>query len=225
MDLETRAGRHAALGDPIRLAVAEALTRGDLSPAELGASLGVRPNLLAHHLEVLEAAGLVRRTRSEGDGRRRYVSLVTEAARDLGLDARPLGEPVLFVCTQNSARSQIAAALWRTATGGVAGSAGTEPASRVHPMAVAVAGEAGIDLTGASPRHLDDAGGGWATVVTVCDRAHEALSEPTVHWSTPDPAPIGTRGAFVDALTTLEKRVRATGARSRTPWHFLPRPN
>lgn len=213
MDLKLRAERHAALGDPIRLAVAEALTGGDLSPTELGASLGIRSNLLAHHLEVLESVGLVRRTRSEGDGRRRYVSLVTEAARTLGLDARPLVEPVLFVCTQNSARSQLAAALWQATTGGVAGSAGTEPASRVHPLAVAVAGEAGIDLTGASPRHLDDAGGEWATVVTVCDRAHEAISEPTVHWSTPDPAPIDTVDAFVDALTALEMRVRATGSK------------
>ena len=57
--LELRASRHGALGDPIRLAIVEALGCCDRSPAELGGRLGLGSNLLAHHLDVLEAAGLL----------------------------------------------------------------------------------------------------------------------------------------------------------------------
>lgn len=72
---------HAALGDPSRLAIVDQLTGSDRSPQELQELLGVPSNLLAHHLDVLAAAGLIERSRSSGDGRRRYVHLVTDRLR------------------------------------------------------------------------------------------------------------------------------------------------
>jgi ArsR family transcriptional regulator, arsenate/arsenite/antimonite-responsive transcriptional repressor / arsenate reductase (thioredoxin) len=101
--------------------------------------------------------------------------------------ARPAGQ-VLFVCSHNSARSQLAAALWTARTGGVATSAGTHPADRVHPGAVAAATRAGLDLSDAEPRMLD-ADEQADLVVTVCDQAHEELDPDPGwwHWSLPDP--------------------------------------
>src|SRR5437773_859154 len=78
-ELRRRAAVHAALSDPGRLAIVDTLSRGEASPGELGRSLGMATNLLAHHLCVLEDVGLVRRHRSEGDRRRSYIAL----ARDL----------------------------------------------------------------------------------------------------------------------------------------------
>ena len=65
-----------ALADPVRLAVVDAVVGADVSPGRLAADLHVRGNLLAHHLRVLESAGIVRRVRSEADRRRHYVQLV-----------------------------------------------------------------------------------------------------------------------------------------------------
>ncbi|MFN7151295.1 MAG: ArsR/SmtB family transcription factor, partial [Microthrixaceae bacterium] len=70
-DLELRARRHAALSDPARLAIVDELSVSDRSPLELGRDLAMESNLLAHHLDVLEQAGVVVRRRSSGDGRRR----------------------------------------------------------------------------------------------------------------------------------------------------------
>src|SRR5450755_275347 len=75
LSLEQRARRYAALGEPVRLAIIDQLTLGDASPGELGAVVDLPTNLLAHHLRVLEEAGLIRRVRSEGDRRRSYVQL------------------------------------------------------------------------------------------------------------------------------------------------------
>ena len=75
MNLEERAAVHAALGEPVRLALADQLIAGDASPSDLAESLDLGTNLLAHHLKVLEAAGVIRRVRSEGDRRRSYVQL------------------------------------------------------------------------------------------------------------------------------------------------------
>ena len=125
-----RAARHAALGDATRLAIVDELVCSDRSPFELRARLGLESNLLAHHLDVLEGVGLIARTRSSGDGRRRYVRLRAEALDGL-VPAGPLGpEPALFVCTHNSARSQLAAGLWEQLTSMTAQSAGTHPAAR-----------------------------------------------------------------------------------------------
>ena len=74
-NLDRRAAVFAALGEPVRLALVDRLVAGDASPGELAADVGLGSNLLAHHLSVLEDAGIIRRARSEGDRRRSYVHL------------------------------------------------------------------------------------------------------------------------------------------------------
>lgn len=215
--LTERAALHAALGEPVRLAIVEDLATSDRSPKELAARFSIPTNLLAHHLDVLQDVGLVERFVSAGDRRRRYVRLVRGPLARLGLaTARPAGE-VLFVCSHNSARSQLAAAMWNARTGGPASSAGTHPADRVHPGAVAAAARAGLDLSNATPRLLDHDERA-DLVVTVCDRAHEDLDpEPGWwHWSLPDPVDDGRAAAFDAVVVHLDDRIRAVTNGSAT---------
>lgn len=208
-DLRVRAAKHAALGDPARLAIVDLLTVGDASPSELQGRLEIPSNLLAHHLKVLEAEGIVVRARSEGDRRRTYVRLVRSALAELvPPSSLPRGTRVVFVCTANSARSQLAAALWQRASAVPAASGGTRPAARIHPGAVAVARRRGLPLRSRRPRAVDDLLAGDDLVVTVCDRAHEELTDrPGLHWSVPDPVREGTDAAFDAAFDDLAARV------------------
>jgi ArsR family transcriptional regulator, arsenate/arsenite/antimonite-responsive transcriptional repressor / arsenate reductase (thioredoxin) len=209
--LAERARRHAALGDPVRLAIVEDLISSDLTSHELQERSGIASNSLAYHLEVLEQAGLITRCQSSGDRRRRYICL-----RRSALPA-PLPQPVvgpreaLFVCTHNSARSPLAAALWRQLTAGPATSAGTHPATRTNRGAIASGRRAGLDLGEARPRNLEDVARLPELVVTVCDRAHEELDpKPNwVHWSIPDPVQVGTRAAFDATVSELRDRITA----------------
>src|SRR5262249_31463686 len=114
-ELERRTSIHAALSDPARLRITDTLLAGDASPSELAAMLAMPSNLLAHHLHVLEQAGLVTRRRSEGDRRRTYLQLIPGALDALAPPPARAAVRVLFVCTANSARSHLAAALWRRA--------------------------------------------------------------------------------------------------------------
>ena len=206
--LELRASRHDALGEPARLAIIDELTVSDRAPIELREQLGIPSNLLAHHLDVLEGVGLIGRTKSSGDGRRRYVHLRPDALADLAPRRRVRLGPALFVCTANSARSQLAAVLWESIVQEPARSAGTHPAARVDPGAVAAARRAGLDLSGAIPQTLDDVDT-RRLVITVCDRAHEELGDNPewLHWSIPDPVPINTRAAFDGAVKELRDRI------------------
>jgi protein-tyrosine-phosphatase len=208
--IERRAAVHAALGEPVRLAIVEQLAVSDRAPSMLSAQFGLTGNLLAHHLDVLERVGLIGRTVSAGDRRRRYVRLRHQVLGDLAVGtARRRTGRALFVCTHNSARSQLAAALWRQRTGDDATSAGTHPAGRIHPGAVAVARRAGLELTDVHPRALEDGDLDADVIVTVCDRAHEELDAPAewLHWSVPDPVEAGTARAFDTALADLDDRI------------------
>lgn len=208
--IERRAAVHAALGEPVRLAIVEQLAVSDRAPSMLSAQFGLTGNLLAHHLDVLERVGLIERTVSAGDRRRRYVRLRHQVLGDLAVGtARRRTGRALFLCTHNSARSQLAAALWRQRTGDDATSAGTHPAARIHPGAVAAARRAGLELTDAHPRALEDGDLDADVIVTVCDRAHEELDAPAewLHWSIPDPVAAGTGRAFDTALADLDDRI------------------
>jgi protein-tyrosine-phosphatase/DNA-binding HxlR family transcriptional regulator len=206
--LERRAAVHAALGDVARLQIVDTLRLGDASPSELSTALGMPSNLLAFHLKALEAAGLIHRHRSEGDGRRTYLRLAKEALEDLGIGPLPAPQRVVFVCTANSARSHLAAALWRQATTIPVASAGTRPAERIDPGAVAVAQRRGLPLDQVRPRHLNEVVTAGDVVVTVCDVAHEELGGLTrLHWSIPDPVRSGTPAAFDAAYDELATRV------------------
>lgn len=219
--LARRAAIHAALADPHRLAVVEALALSDRSPSELAGQLEIGSNLLAHHVDVLGSAGVVERIASAGDRRRRYLRLRPEVlATLLGPAAAMAVDRVLFVCTANSARSRFAQALWNARHEVPAESAGTAPALRVHPEAVRAAARAGLDLGDAVPRRLEDVLEPADLVVTVCDIAHEDLGvigsgRRLLHWSIPDPAISGEPEAFDDALRLLSARVDPLAARVR----------
>jgi ArsR family transcriptional regulator, arsenate/arsenite/antimonite-responsive transcriptional repressor / arsenate reductase (thioredoxin) len=204
-----RAALHAALGEPVRLAIADALAVGDASPGELARVMGIPSNLLAHHLGVLEAAGVVRRSRSEADRRRSYVRLAAAAFPYVTARVEPAPARVVFVCSRNSARSQLAQALWASRARLPVVSAGTRPASRIHPRAVAVARRHGLELRPARPVHLADVVRPEDFVVAVCDHAYEELGRVArLHWSVPDPAARDDEPAFDDAFANLDDRVR-----------------
>ena len=214
-DVRRRAAVHHALGDVHRLSVVDALWVSDRTPTELGELTGLESNLLAFHLDVLEGAGVIARHRSQGDGRRRYVTLRPESVPDLGtLVVRRTG-PVLFVCSHNAARSQLAAGLWTATTGQGCLSAGTEPAEAVHPLAVRVAAVHGLDLSEVEPRSYDAVDADPGLVVSVCDRARESglpFEAPLLHWSVPDPVG-GRRAAFERAFADIHERIgRLAGA-------------
>jgi protein-tyrosine-phosphatase len=127
---------------------------------------------------------------------------------------------VLFLCTGNSARSQIAEKILNRKGRGrfVAESAGSEPAAHVNPLAVEALERHGYLWTGGQPRGLDGLPEQhWDFVITVCDRAKEACpffpGQPVIaHWGMPDPAAItGTeeakRRAFDDTLLTISRRL------------------
>lgn len=201
---------HAALGEPVRLAIVDDLAVTDRSPKELGDRHGLATNLLAHHLDVLESAGLIARFTSAGDRRRRYVRLVRAPLVGLGVvTTRPAGS-VLFLCSHNSARSQLAAALWTARTGSPAASAGAHPAMRVHRGAIAAARRAGLDLRDAVPQLVGTIDP-RVQVVTVCDRAHEELDPDSTwwHWSIPDPVETGTAAAFDAVVADLDERIHS----------------
>ncbi|MGC4771059.1 MarR family transcriptional regulator [Micromonospora sp. DT44] len=200
-----------AAGHPVRWGLLSELARGDLAVHELTARLGQPQNLVSYHLGKLRKAALVTARRSSADGRDTYYSLSLAHCAGLLSDAgaalhpglrlappspaTPVTGRVLFLCTGNSARSQMAEALLRERTAGAvqAFSAGSRP-KPVHPHAVTVMSARGIDLGSARPAHLDEfAGQPFDAVITLCDRVKEVCpdfpgSPRSAHWSIPDPA-------------------------------------
>jgi ArsR family transcriptional regulator, arsenate/arsenite/antimonite-responsive transcriptional repressor / arsenate reductase (thioredoxin) len=223
MSLAQRAAIHGVLADPYRLQIVDELAMSDRSPSELGISLGIGSNLLAHHLRVLEEAGIVERLASAGDARRRYVRLVPDAVSVIAEPVATLAaRHVLFVCTANSARSQLAAAIWNARHEVPASSAGTRPAERVRGEAIEAAARAGLDLRGARTRSIDEVTDDPDLVVTVCDIAHEEVrSLPAnvnlLHWSIPDPARRRSPSAFDRALGRITARVEILAPHVRPP--------
>ncbi len=127
---------------------------------------------------------------------------------------------VLFLCTGNSARSQIAEALLNQKGAGrfVAESAGSNPAARVNPYAIDILRQSGLEWRGHAPRGMDGLESTpWDFVITVCDRAKEACpifpGKPIqAHWGMPDPAEVqggdvAKRIAFTDAFTLISRRI------------------
>ena len=221
--VQRRAAVHAALGEPVRLAIVDRLGPGDASPGELAAAVGLGSNLLAHHLKVLQEAGVIRRVRSEGDKRRSYVQLCLEdpvvwAAAQAGLSTRLRGSGpvprVVFVCTANSARSQLAAARWNAISQVPAASAGTHPATRVHPRATAAGRRHGLKVGRVKPVGIEQVLQDGDLVVAVCDNVHEELDpgRDRLHWSIPDPVRADTDEAFETAYADITRRVERLAA-------------
>ncbi|MFB2582700.1 ArsR family transcriptional regulator [Herbiconiux sp. P15] len=217
-ELRRRAEVFAALGDQHRLQIVDLLTLGDLSSSEIEALLELRSNLVAHHLRVLEKAGIVSRTRSELDRRRTYIGLNAEVFGTLTPAVVATPPRVVFVCTANSARSQLAEAIWRDASRVPVASAGVSPGPAVNPGAVAAAARHGLTIDGdRAPRYVDQVLEERDLVVTVCDGAHEQMhGRDDLHWSIPDPARSDTPEAFEKAFTLITRRVQVLLRRFRT---------
>lgn len=211
-----------AAAHPVRWRLLNALAHGDRQVHELTALLGGQQSLVSYHLGLLRKADLVRTRRSSADGRDIYYRLdlarcgqllaAAGAALNPGLRlvpppapaltdafrARPPGASpirVLFLCSGNSSRSQMAEALLARRSGGrvTTFSAGSRP-KPIHPHAVTTMAAYGIDLSAARPKHLDEfTGQHFDWVITLCDRVREVCPEfpggpATAHWSIPDPA-------------------------------------
>lgn len=176
-DLQARARVYAALGEPARLAIVDALTLGDASPGEIAQLLELPTNLVAHHVKVLQEAGVVARSRSEGDRRHTYLRVVSESLA--GLIPSPLraAPRVVFVCTRNSARSELAAALWPHRSRIPVASAGTRPAigSIPEPSAsLAATASHWISTAGPSMRPRSSRAPIWLS---------RSATTPTSNWS------------------------------------------
>jgi protein-tyrosine-phosphatase/DNA-binding transcriptional ArsR family regulator len=210
---------------PVRWQLLGELARSDRRGQELTERLGQRQNLVAYHLGQLRRAGVVAAHRSLADGRDVYYRLDLARCRELLTSAAASLHPalagdrtaiaatrpvrVLFLCTGNSARSQVAEALLRARAGpGVSvASAGSEPRP-VSPRVVEVLRARGIDPGDPRPEHVDAVGDGtFDLVVTLCDRVREACPdvEPGadhIHWSVPPPDhdDPGALDALVDEL-------------------------
>jgi protein-tyrosine-phosphatase len=205
----TRASIYAALADPGRLAIVDRLFLGDASPSELQALLSMPSNLITHHLNILQRAHVTHRTRSDGDRRRIYVSLNSEALESILPSPVRRAERVVFVCTQNSARSQLAVAIWHRHSKLPATSAGTHPVSGIHPGALAAARRHQLPMQARAPLHLNNVLAPGDLVVVVCDRAHEEFPGdlPRIHWSIPDPVRASAPEAFDRTVDALTKRI------------------
>ena len=215
----SRARVHAVLADQHRLAVLHHVALGDRTPKQLAGLLDIPMPLLSHHLNVLTDAGLVLRTASEQDGRKRFVTLQSSAFEYLDHEwlrervAPPSGR-VVFACTHNSARSVLAAALWSDRFHRPSAAGGTSPGSRIHPKTVRTARTHRLQLLQETPVRLADVLQDSDLLVTVCDAANEHVrAHPNrLHWSIPDPAASGTTQSFEQAFQQLSQRITRLGS-------------
>jgi ArsR family transcriptional regulator, arsenate/arsenite/antimonite-responsive transcriptional repressor / arsenate reductase (thioredoxin) len=222
---------------PLRWRLLRELARSDRQVRELKALLGQPQSLVSYHLGQLRAGGLVTTRRSSADRRDAYYSidlarcgeLLTAAGAALHPGLRlvpppaakvPAATRVLFLCTGNSARSQIAEAFAEHLAAGAleAASAGSRP-KPLHPNAVQVMREHGVDISGRTSKHLDTfTGQRFDYVISLCDRVREVCPEfpghpAVIHWSIPDPAASGgtdteTYPAFRAVADTLKTRIQ-----------------
>ncbi len=136
----------------------------------------------------------------------------------MGASNTPL-KRVLFLCTGNSARSQMAEALLRhvAADRFQAFSAGTAPREKVHPDAIQTLERKSVPVDGLTPKDVATfAGQPFDYVITLCDRAREHCPRfdfaEMMHWTFPDPAqvaePADRRRAFEEVFSGLSQRVR-----------------
>jgi protein-tyrosine-phosphatase len=203
---------------PVRWRLLQELAHSDRAVVELTGLLDAPQSLISYHLRELRVVGLVSKRRSSADRRDSYYCVDLRRCGELLGTAGDALHPslrlvpavhapryarrrgrrrprVLFLCTGNSARSQIAEALLRQQSAGTieAASAGSNP-KPLHPNAVRVMRQRGIDISANRTKHLDElVGQHFDLVVTLCDRVREVCPDfpghpDQVHWSIPDPA-------------------------------------
>jgi protein-tyrosine-phosphatase len=239
------------LSDPLRWQLVAELGRSDRRVGELVELVGKPQNVVSYHLGELRRAGIASARRSSADGRDVYYradlfrcrDLLGEAGRSLhpalslGPTPPDTAKPrrarprLLFLCTGNSARSQIAEVLVEQRSAGtvVARSAGSHP-KPLHPNAVRVMAERGIDIAGRPTKSLTRfASSRFDRVITLCDKVREICPELpgapiAAHWSIADPASAGgdddaTYPAFQHVADETEGRVALLLADLMTPTH------
>jgi protein-tyrosine-phosphatase len=226
------------LGDPLRWQLIAELGLSDRRVGELVQLVGKPQNVVSYHLSELRRAGIATARRSSADGRDVYYRADLVRCRDLLAEAgrslhgafsppTPIDDPhprrarprLLFLCTGNSARSQIAEALVEHRSAGTveARSAGSHP-KPLHPNAVRVMAEREIDIAGRATKSLTRfSRSRFDRIITLCDKVREICPQfpgaPTaVHWSIADPAAAGdddeaTYPAFQRVADEVESRV------------------
>jgi protein-tyrosine-phosphatase/DNA-binding transcriptional ArsR family regulator len=225
-------------GHPLRWRLLSELARSDRRVGELCELAGQRQSLVSYHLRQLRGGGLVSARRSLADGRDTYYALELARCGELlvsvgtslhpglasAVGARPgrgggfARASVLFLCTGNSARSQMAEALAGELSGGAvrAASAGSHP-KPLHPNAVRVMRERGIDLAGRRSKHLSEfTDRRFDYVISLCDRVREVCPEfpgnpQAIHWSIRDPA--REPGTDHETLPAFEQAAAELGTR------------
>ena len=230
------------LAHDIRWRILLALSRSDHRVEELVEQIKQPHNLLSYHLKRLRLQKLVSERRSSADARDIYYSLNLDRFRQMYLEtgqvlhpgvSEPFSTPqpqtktlsaspirVLFLCTHNSARSQMAEGLLRELGHNKVEvfSAGSEPTS-IHPLAIKVMSGRGIDLRTHRSKHMEEyLGQNFDYVITVCDRVREVCpifpGEPEhIHWSFPDPVAIegdlrAQESGFEDTARELTVRIQ-----------------
>jgi thioredoxin type arsenate reductase len=229
------------LSSEARWAILTILSKSDLRVHEIVTQVNQPQNLVSYHLQQLRDLDLIRETRSIADGREVYYSLNLTRLHKLyvaaglalhpalvtgdipEIQAAPESSPgplrVLFLCTHNSARSQMAEGILRKrgAEKFIVVSAGSQP-STVHPLAIRAMADMGIDISQQdSKSQMDYLEEHFDYVITVCDNARENCpifpgSPNQIHWSFPDPAVVpGTEAerlkAFKETALQLNTRI------------------
>ncbi len=228
------------LADETRLAIVRLLALSDLRAGEVVQQLQAPANAVSYHLKQLRSLGLLRDRRSSLDARDVYYSvdlarlqvLYTSAGETLhpGMAAphedqetlRELEHPlrILFLCTHNRARSQMAEGIARYLAGDQVEvySAGDKP-TEVHPRTIEVLEEMGIDTGRLYSKSMNEfLDQEFDYIITTCDRARGGCptfpGDPKqIHWSFPDPSEVeggeaAQQQAFRAARREMLTRIR-----------------
>jgi ArsR family transcriptional regulator, arsenate/arsenite/antimonite-responsive transcriptional repressor / arsenate reductase (thioredoxin) len=238
------------LAHDLRWTLLQQLVRSDYRVAELVSQVEQPLNLVSYHLRLLRRAGLVRERRSTADERSFYYSLDLERMHTFYLEAASslhpsLGEEItpgsrthwsfagpaprlLFLCTSNSARSQMAEALVGHLSQGQvqALSAGSHPAQAVNPLAIRTLARWGVKNSQSVPKSLElFVGQSFDRVITLCDRVRERcptwLDSSPIHWSLPDPSAV--EGSEAERQQVFDQLVRELDVRIRLLLTLLER--
>ncbi len=224
-----------ALAHEVRWKILVFLAHSDHNVAEIVRFLDQPQNVVSYHLRKLREHRVVSERRSSADSRDVYYSLDLDRFRLLyqatgemvhpalhsesliqekvewQLPASPLR--VLFLCTKNSARSQMAEGILRHLSQHAIEvySAGSQP-SALHPFAIRAMTTLGIDIGQQRSKHVDEfQDQSFASIVTVCDRMREVCPSfpgdcDRIHWSIPDP--IEVEGTSEEQYQAFEQTAR-----------------
>lgn len=228
----------ALLVDPMRRQLMAMLMLNDVVLNDLADAVRLPPETVAALLEPFLSTGVISQRRSDAHADQLYYHLDLDLLHTLDM-AEAIEPPatvsalegtsasvqqatrpgILFLCTRNSARSQLAEGLTRLLSKGQvdAFSAGNQP-GYVHPMAIEILTDLHVDISDQYSKHLDQfLGQNFDYVITVCDNARETCpvfpgAKRTIHWSIPDPAIVeeseARSRAFSRVATELQNRIR-----------------